>query len=103
LTGETVLFLARSVKLLAEVAALALLGQLCLGALLGPAREGNLVYVLLAIVSRPLRALVAWVLPVRWSQGVHIVLALMVAALVWLAALVAKVQACQQLGMHLCR
>ncbi len=93
------LWLAITVKLLAEVALMALLGQWLLGWLAGPARERNLAYQLLAVVTAPARmasriAARASGVPMCWPPW---------AMLLRLAALALKVHACLAIGVQACR
>ncbi|ARN20751.1 hypothetical protein [Piscinibacter gummiphilus] len=94
------LLLARSLKLLAEIALLAWLGQAALGALLGAGRDRNVVYGLFRAVTSPLR----WVSgrwPTGWSPRVRTSLTVVLLLLLWIGALAWKVSLC--LGAAACR
>lgn len=82
-----------AVKLLAEIALMALLGQWLLGKLAGARREQNLIYQLLGIVARPAVAL---------ARGVPVV-AFLLLTVVWLAATLTKIRMCVEIGVALCR
>lgn len=91
------------IKLWAEVALLALLGQWVLGLLVGTRREGNLVYLLLAVVSSPVTRLVARWAPRGMSEGKLGALAAALLGMLWLAATAGKVWLCLGLGVTVCR
>lgn len=84
------LWLATCVKLVCEVALMAMLGRFVLGLMVGPAREMNPFHRLLGWVVLPVERRVG-----RWS-------ALLLMAL-WLAATAAKVRWCLDLGVQACR
>jgi hypothetical protein len=92
-----------SVKLVAEIALLALAGRWLLGLLAGRKREGNVFYKLLDTMSQPFVKAVRLITP-RVVLDRHIPLAAFVAlAMVWIVATLAKIQHCVQIGVHLCR
>ena len=95
------LWLAITLKLLAEVALMALLGQWLLGWLAGPGRERNLAYQVLAVVTAPARR-VASRLAGPGERRAH-VLAAAGLLLLWLAALALKVHLCLAIGVQACR
>jgi hypothetical protein len=97
------LALATTVKLLAEIALLALLGQWVVGLLAGRARERNPFYRVLQLIARP------WVKAARWISPAVVIdrhlplVAFAVLLLIWGAAAVAKVSICLQIGIALCK
>lgn len=98
------LLLAVSVKLIAEIALMALLGQWLLGMLAGARREGNVFYRLLQVLTQPFTGLFRRITP-RLVLDRHIPLLTFIALLwVWVFALIAKVQQCRSLppGQALC-
>ena len=97
---EASLLIARSLKLLAEIALFAWLGQLLLGALLGAARDRNVVYGLFTAILWPVRWFVHR-LPAAWPLRRRRVMAAVLLALVWAAALAWKVTLC--VGGAVCR
>jgi hypothetical protein len=98
-----VLLLASSVKLIAEIALLALAGQWVLGLLAGSRRDQNLFYRLLQVLTNPFVKTVRFITP-RFVLDRHIPLAAFVLlASVWLAATVAKINLCLQIGVQACR
>lgn len=97
------LLLASSVKLIAEIALLALAGQWVLGLLVGSRRNQNLFYRLLQVMTNPFVKTVRFITP-RFVLDRHIPLAAFVLlASVWLAATVAKINLCLQIGVQACR
>ncbi len=97
------LLLASSVKLIAEIALLALAGQWVLGLLAGSKRNENLFYRLLQVLTNPFVKTMRLITP-RFVLDRHIPLAAFVLlASVWLAATVAKINLCLQIGVQACR
>jgi hypothetical protein len=97
------LALATAVKLLAEIALMAFLGQWVIGLLSGQARERNPVYRLFQLIARP------WVKAARWISPPVVLdrhlplVAFAVLLLIWGAAAMAKVSICLQIGIALCK
>lgn len=92
-----------TVKLLAEIALLALLAQAVVGVLSGAGKDLNPVYRLLQLIGKP------WVRAARWISP-RIVLdrhlpfvAFFVLVAVWAAASLVKVRICLQIGVALCQ
>ena len=97
------LLLASSVKLIAEIALLALLGQWLLGMLAGERREENFFYRLLQVLTNPFTKAVRAITP-RVVLDRHVPLAtLLLMLVIWLLATLAKVSICMQIGMEACR
>lgn len=97
------LLLAKSLKLMAEIALLCLAGQAVLGWLAGPGREGNAVYRLLRLLTAPLQRLVRRLSP-RLVPDRHVPLATGALLLsLWLAASALKISLCLQIGLAACR
>jgi hypothetical protein len=97
------LALVTTVKLLAEIALLALLGQGVIGVLAGAARERNAFYRLLQLLGRPW----VWVarrLSPRMVLDRHVPLvAFFLLLMLWAAAAIGKISICLQIGVALCR
>jgi hypothetical protein len=99
---STVLWLISITKLLVEIAALALVGQWILGALIGPKREHNGVYQLLQTVASPALRVAeclspAWVLP---QHRPLVAAALLLVA--WVGLTLTKVVHCLNVGLAQC-
>ena len=97
------LALATTVKLLAEIALLALMGQWVIGLLSGQARERNPFYRVLQLIARP------WVKAARWISPAFVhdrhlpLVAFAVLLLIWGGAAIVKVSTCLQIGIALCK
>ena len=97
------LLLASAVKLIAEIALLALVGQWLLGMLAGRRRDDNFFYRLLQVLTRPFTQVVRAITP-RFVLDRHVPLAtLLLMAVIWLVATIVKVNVCVQIGMEACR
>ncbi|KWT78665.1 MULTISPECIES: hypothetical protein [unclassified Variovorax] len=97
------LLVATSVKLIAEIALLAMAGQWLLGLLAGRGRESNFFYRLLQILTNPVVKAVRLITP-RFVLDRHIPLAAFLALLsVWLLSTIAKINLCLQMGVQACR
>jgi hypothetical protein len=97
------LLLVSSVKLIAEIALMALAGRWVLGLLAGRKRDTNVFYRLLDVVTQPFVKLVRVVTP-RIVIDRHIPLATFVlVGMLWVIVTLAKVQMCLQIGVESCR
>lgn len=97
------LLLVSSVKLVAEIALLALAGQWLVGLLAGARRQQNLFYQMLAIIGRPFVRLARWVSP-RVVLDRHVPLvAFLLLTFVWVLATLTKIQTCVRIGVALCQ
>jgi hypothetical protein len=94
---------ATSVKMLAEIALLALLGQWVLGLLAGARRDQNFVYRLLRVITRPLVTAARWVAPKAVLDRHLPLVTFLVLLFVWLVATLLKIQTCLEIGLELCR
>jgi len=98
-----VLLFVEILKLLAEVALMALLGQFVLGLLAGAKRDQNLFYQLFQIVTRPVVSGVRLITP-RVVIDRHVPLvAVLLLAFVWIVATMTKIDICVRIGVHLCK
>lgn len=97
------LLLTSSLKLIAEIALLAMAGQWLLGLLAGAKREGNFFYQLLAVLTRPFVRFTRLISP-RVVLDRHIPLAAFLLLLsLWLVVTVLKISLCLQLGVGQCQ
>lgn len=97
------LWLITTLKLLTEVALLALLGRGVLALLLGAEPQRNAAYWVFYSVSQPLLRLARWLSP-RLVLDRHVPLvAFVLLALLWLLLTVLKIGLCLRLGVALCR
>ncbi|WP_374669818.1 hypothetical protein [Ramlibacter sp.] len=97
------LLLVNILKLLAEIALLALAGQWVLGLLAGAKRDTNLFYQIFQIVTRPVVTGVRKITPrVVIDQHVPLVAFLML-FFVWLIATLTKIDICVRIGVQQCQ
>jgi hypothetical protein len=97
------LLLVNVVKLLAEIALLALLGQGVLFVLAGRKRDTNMFYQLFQVLTRPLFVGARWITP-RVVIDRHLPLvAFLLLSFVWLVATITKIDICVRIGVHLCK
>ncbi|KRI01050.1 hypothetical protein [Curvibacter sp. PAE-UM] len=97
------LAVASTIKLIAEIALLALLGQWLLGLLAGAKKEQNLFYQILQIMTRPFVS-VARLLTPKLVLDRHVPLvAFLLLIFIWLGATIYKIQTCLQIGVELCK
>ena len=97
------LALASTVKLIAEIALMALLGQGLLGLLAGAKREQNIFYQVLQIIGRPFVWVARRVTP-KLVLDRHVPLvAFLLLLFVWLGATIYRIQICLQIGVELCK
>ncbi len=94
---------ANVVKLIAEIALLALLGQWVLGLLAGAKKDQNLFYQILQIIGRPFVAVARFLSP-RIVLDRHVPLvAFLLLFFVWLAATLYRIRTCLEIGVELCK
>lgn len=97
------LLLVSSVKLVAEIALMALVGQWLLGLLAGKRRDSNLFYQLLQTLTAPFVKLARKLSP-RVVLDRHVPLvAFLLLAFAWLFATITRVSICLQIGVEQCR
>lgn len=97
------LLMISALKLITEIALLALVGQWILGLLAGQRKQQNVFYQVLQIVGRPFVQLARWVSP-RVVLDRHLPLvAFLILGFVWLAVTAAKVVHCVKVGVALCQ
>ncbi len=90
-------------KLIAEIALLALAGQWVLGLLAGAKRDQNMFYQLLQVVTRPFVSGARMVTPkVVIDRHVPLVTFFLL-LFVWIGATIAKINICVQIGVELCK
>lgn len=97
------LLLVTTVKLIAEIALLALLGQWLLGLLAGAKRDKNIFYQILQILGRPFVAVARLVSPKLVVDRHLPLVAFFLLLFVWLGVTILKIQTCMQIGVELCK
>lgn len=97
------LLLVMTVKLVAEIALMALLSQWLLGLLAGAKRETNMFYKLLQVITGPFIKVTRMISP-RFVLDRHVPLgAFLLLSAVWFVAVITKINLCLQLGPGACR
>lgn len=98
-----VLLFVSALKLIAEIALMALLGQWLLGVLAGAKRETNFFYRVLKVITQPfLRA--ARLLSPRIVLDRHLPLvAFLLLAFGWFVVTTAKINLCLEVGVEVCK
>ena len=97
------LLLISSIKMVAEIALMCILGQWVLGLLAGARREQNAVYRLFDILNSPAVKAARLMTPrLVLDRHMRLTAALML-SFIWLAALIFKIDLCLALGMQACR
>ena len=97
------LLLATSLKLVAEIALMALVGQWIVGLLAGARREDNFFYRLLKVVTQPFVRGARLISP-RVVIDRHVPLvAFALLGFGWLLATMTKIQLCADIGVQACR
>lgn len=97
------LLAANIIKLIAEIALMAMAGQWLLGLLAGAKKDQNLFYQILAIVGRPFVWTARFLAP-KFVLDRHVPLvAFCLLLFIWLAATIIKIQTCIQIGVALCK
>jgi hypothetical protein len=97
------LFTVSMIKLIAEVALLALFGQWVLGLLAGAKKDTNLFYQILQIVGKPFVAAARVITPKQVIDRHVPLVAFLLLLFVWLAATLMKIRTCLQIGVELCK
>lgn len=92
-----------AVKLIAEIALMALLGQGLLYVLAGAKRETNFFYQLLKTLTKPFTALCRLITPRRVAEQHVPFVAFFLLSLVWIVVTIEKVRYCVSVGMVGCR
>jgi hypothetical protein len=92
-----------SVKLIAEIALLALFGQWLLGLLAGQKREQNLFYQVLRQVGKPFVLLARLVTPKVVLERHLPLVAFFLLTFLWLGVTFAKISHCLKIGVSLCQ
>ncbi|MCA3237167.1 MAG: hypothetical protein ACK5RC_15565 [Curvibacter sp.] len=91
------------IKLIAEIALLALAGQWLLGLLAGARKDQNIFYKMLQTIGSPFTRVARLVSP-KFVLDRHVPLvAFLLLVFVWLSATIYKVQTCVQIGLELCK
>ncbi|MEO6363535.1 MAG: hypothetical protein ABIO71_09925 [Caldimonas sp.] len=97
------LLLVSSIKLVVEIALMALAGQFVLGLLAGQRRDSNFFYRVLQVVTVPVVKTVRFIAP-RVVLDRHLPIAAFVLLVsIWVVATMVKVDICLKVGIEQCR
>jgi hypothetical protein len=97
------LFAASTIKLIAEIALLALFGQWVLGLLAGAKRDQNLFYQILQLTGKPFVVAARVITPKQIIDRHVPLVAFLLLLFIWLAATLFKIRTCLQIGVELCK
>jgi hypothetical protein len=97
------LLLISAVKLIAEIALLALFGQWVLGLLAGQRKSENLFYKILQQVGSPFVKLARFVTPKLVLERHLPLVAFLILGFVWVGVTLVKVNHCLKIGVALCQ
>lgn len=103
LRNAYMLTLISAIKLIAEIALMALFGQWVLGLLAGQRKGTNLFYQVLQQIGRPFVLLARFVTPRFVLERHHPLVAFLLLGLVWVMATFAKISHCVKIGVQLCQ
>ncbi len=97
------LFFVSTLKLIAEIALLALFGQWVLGLLAGAKKDSNLFYQILQIVGKPFVVAARVITPKQIIDRHVPLVAFLLLLFVWIAATLQKIRTCLEIGVELCK
>ena len=97
------LFFISAIKLITEIALLALVGQWVLGLLAGKRRDSNFFYQILQQVGKPFVQVARLVTPKFVIERHLPLVAFLLLAFIWVAVTLTKVNHCLKIGVALCQ
>ncbi len=97
------LFTVSTIKLIAEIALLALFGQWVLGLLAGTKKSQNLFYQILQITGKPFVVATRAITPKQVIDRHVPLVAFLLLLFIWLAATLMKIRTCLEIGVELCK
>jgi hypothetical protein len=103
LRNAYMLTLILAIKLVAEIALMALFGQWVLGLLAGQRKQGNLFYQVLQQIGRPFVVVARWITPRFVLERHHPLVAFLLVGFLWVAMTAAKISHCVKIGVELCQ
>lgn len=97
------LFAVSTLKLIAEIALLALFGQWVLGLLAGAKKDGNLFYQILQIVGKPFVVAARFITPKQIIDRHVPFVAFLLLLFVWIGSTLMRIRICLEIGVELCK
>ncbi|MDO8332499.1 MAG: hypothetical protein Q7T02_00770 [Pseudomonas sp.] len=97
------LFAASTLKLIAEIALLALFGQWVLGLLAGAKKDSNLFYQILQIIGKPFVVAARFITPKQIIDRHVPLVAFLLLMFVWIASTLMRIRICLEIGVELCK
>ncbi|OGB24390.1 MAG: hypothetical protein A3I66_01170 [Burkholderiales bacterium RIFCSPLOWO2_02_FULL_57_36] len=97
------LFAASTLKLIAEIALLALFGQWVLGLLAGAKKDSNLFYQILQIIGKPFVVAARFITPKQIIDRHVPLVAFLLLLFVWIGSTLMRIRICLEIGVELCK
>lgn len=97
------LFFVSTLKLIAEIALLALFGQWVLGLLAGAKKDSNLFYQILQIVGKPFVVAARFITPKQIIDRHVPLVAFLLLLFIWIASTLMKIRICLEIGVEMCK
>jgi hypothetical protein len=101
--GGRMLFTVSTLKLIAEIALLALFGQWVLGLLAGAKKDGNLFYQILQIVGKPFVVAARFITPKQIIDRHVPLVAFLLLLFLWIGSTLMRIRICLEIGVELCK
>jgi hypothetical protein len=98
-----VLLLVSIIKLICEIALLALAGRWLLGLLAGQKKESNFFYKALEAMTKPFVSAARFITPKAILDRHVPFVAFLLISFIWVVALIEKVRICTAIGVELCK
>jgi hypothetical protein len=98
-----VLLLVSIIKLICEIALLALAGRWLLGLLAGQKKESNFFYKALEAMTKPFVSAARFITPKAILDRHVPFVAFLLISFIWVVALIEKVRICTTIGVELCK
>jgi hypothetical protein len=91
------------IKLVCEIALLALAGRFLLGLLAGQNKESNFFYKALEVITQPFTKVARLITPKAVIDRHVPLVAFLLTGFIWVVAVIEKVRICTQIGVQLCK
>lgn len=97
------LLLVSIIKLICEIALLALAGRWLLGLLAGQKKESNFFYQILQVITKPFVSVARFIAPKAIIDRHVPFVAFLLLSFIWVVSLIEKIRICTVIGMELCK